>query len=156
MAGVWPLRIPEHVTAIDDRLLPRSPFHRHQRIHPIPWSRQPTARILAFPADRPHRADSHLPCPALRKEYDTACTAGYTGFPANSQLLYTRSLSQGAGPGHESRVFYLRTVIVTAAVYRGLGSELRPEGLTPPRNLPAPGRRHSVYIVLGLRTLLCF
>ena len=48
------------------------------------------------------------------------------------------------------------TVIVTAAVYRGLGSELRPEGLTLPRNLPAPGRRHSVYVVLRLRTLLCF
>lgn len=44
---------------------------------------------------------------------------------------------------------YLSTVIVTAAVYRGLGSELRPCGLTPPRNLPAPGRRHSVYIVLA-------
>ena len=51
---------------------------------------------------------------------------------------------------------YLRTVIVTAAVYRGLGSELRPKGLTRPRNLPAPGRRHSVYSALRLRTLLCF
>ena len=50
----------------------------------------------------------------------------------------------------------VQTVIVTAAVYRGLGSELRPCELTLPRNLPAPGRRHSVYIVLGLRTLLCF
>ena len=49
-----------------------------------------------------------------------------------------------------------RNWILTAAVYRGLGSELRPCGLTLPRNLPAPGRRHSVYIVLGLRTLLCF
>jgi hypothetical protein len=42
---------------------------------------------------------------------------------------------------------YLRTVIVTAAVYRGFGSELR-EGeppLTPPLNLPAPGRRQCVY-----------
>jgi hypothetical protein len=28
--------------------------------------------------------------------------------------------------------------------------------LTFPRNLPAPGRRHSVYIALRLRTLLCF
>ena len=28
--------------------------------------------------------------------------------------------------------------------------------LTVPRNLPAPGRRQSVYIVLRLRTLLCF
>jgi hypothetical protein len=45
---------------------------------------------------------------------------------------------------------YLRTVIVTAAVYRGFGSELRPpEGeLTPPLNLPAPGRRQCLYVVL--------
>ena len=45
---------------------------------------------------------------------------------------------------------YLRTVIVTAAVYRGFGSELRaPEGtLTPPLNLPAPGRRQWLYRVL--------
>jgi hypothetical protein len=67
-------------------------------------------------------------------------TAGFSEFPAYSQV-YPR-------PG--------LTVIVTAAVYRGLGSELRPEGLTLPRNLPAPGRRHSVYIVFRLRTLLCF
>jgi hypothetical protein len=43
---------------------------------------------------------------------------------------------------------YLRTVIVTAAVYRGFGSELRPCGLTPPLNLPAPGRCQSLYVVL--------
>ena len=42
---------------------------------------------------------------------------------------------------------YLRTVIVTAAVYRGFDSELRPEGLTPPLNLPAPGRRQCLYVV---------
>ena len=42
---------------------------------------------------------------------------------------------------------YLRTVIVTAAVYRGFGSELRgcKHPLTPPLNLPAPGRRQCVY-----------
>ena len=61
------------------------------------------------------------------------------------------------GQFHKARPWKnLRTVIVTAAVYRGLGSELRPCGLTLPRNLPAPGRRHSVYVVLGLSTLLCF
>jgi hypothetical protein len=43
---------------------------------------------------------------------------------------------------------YLRTVIVTAAVYRGFNSELRPCGLTPPLNLPAPGRRQCLYVVL--------
>lgn len=51
---------------------------------------------------------------------------------------------------------YLRTVIVTAAVYRGLGSQLRSEELTDPLDLPAPGRRQSVYVVLRLSTLLCF
>ena len=51
---------------------------------------------------------------------------------------------------------YLRTVIVTAAVYWGLGSKLRSEELTHLLDLPAPGRRQSVYSVLRLRTLLCF
>ena len=43
---------------------------------------------------------------------------------------------------------YLRTVIVTAAVYRGFGRQLLiPEGtITAFLNLPAPSRRHSVYI----------
>ena len=43
---------------------------------------------------------------------------------------------------------YLRTVIVTAAVYRGFDSELlRTEiRMTPPLNLPAPGRRHTLYV----------
>ena len=51
---------------------------------------------------------------------------------------------------------YLRTVIVTAAVYRGLVSVLRTKVLTPPRNLPAPGRRQPLYVVLRLCRDLCF
>ena len=51
---------------------------------------------------------------------------------------------------------YLRTVIVTAAVYRGLASLLRTEALTTPRNLPAPGRRQPLYVVLRLSRDLCF
>ena len=51
---------------------------------------------------------------------------------------------------------YLRTVIVTAAVYRGLASLLRSEELTTPRNLPAPGRRQPLYVVLRLSRDLCF
>ena len=44
---------------------------------------------------------------------------------------------------------YLRTVIVTAAVYRGFDSELLQTEvqMTPPLNLPAPGRRQSLYVV---------
>ena len=47
---------------------------------------------------------------------------------------------------------YLRTVIVTAAVYRGFSSELRfgEPKLTPPFNLPAPGRRQTLYVVFDL------
>ncbi len=46
---------------------------------------------------------------------------------------------------------YLRTVIVTAAVYRGLGfGGASPNRLTPPRDLPAPGRRQTLYVALRL------
>ena len=51
---------------------------------------------------------------------------------------------------------YLRTVIVTAAVYRGFGCQLWSELLTDFLNLPAPSRRHSVYILLRVSTELCF
>src|SRR5512146_3390060 len=44
---------------------------------------------------------------------------------------------------------YLRTVIVTAAVYWGFDSKLRSCELTSPLNLPAPGRRQTVYVVLA-------
>jgi hypothetical protein len=53
---------------------------------------------------------------------------------------------------------YLRMVIVTTAVYRRLDSQRRQAEthLTSPLNVPAPGRRQSVYRVLRLRTDLCF
>ena len=51
---------------------------------------------------------------------------------------------------------YLRTVIVTAAVYRGFILKLRSEELTSPFNLPAPGRCQSIYFVLRLSIDLCF
>ena len=51
---------------------------------------------------------------------------------------------------------YLRTVIVTAAVYRGFGRELHSEELTRFLNLPAPGRRQSLYIHLRVSRDLCF
>ena len=46
---------------------------------------------------------------------------------------------------------YLRTVIVTAAVYWGFSSELRARALTPPFNLPAPGRCQALYFGLRLQ-----
>ena len=51
---------------------------------------------------------------------------------------------------------YLRTVIVTAAVYRGFSSMLHPEGITSPLNLPAPGRCQALYFISRFRRALCF
>ena len=51
---------------------------------------------------------------------------------------------------------YLRTVIVTAAVYRCFGRQLRAEALTASLDIPAPSRRHSVYVDSRLCTELCF
>ena len=54
------------------------------------------------------------------------------------------------------QIVYLRTVIVTAAVYRGFGRKLHPYGLTSFLNLPAPGRRQTLYILLRVSRVLCF
>ena len=51
---------------------------------------------------------------------------------------------------------YLRTVIVTAAVYWGFDSMLYPYGLTSPVNLPALGRRQTLYVLLRVSRALCF
>ena len=51
---------------------------------------------------------------------------------------------------------YLRTVIVTAAVYRGFSSMLHPEGITSPLNLPAPGRCQALYVISRFCRALCF
>ncbi len=53
---------------------------------------------------------------------------------------------------------YLRTVIVTAAVYRGFNSMLlRVETLmTSPLNLPAPGRCQALYLILRFCKAMCF
>ena len=51
---------------------------------------------------------------------------------------------------------YLRTVIVTAAVYWGFDSKLHPYGLTSPVNLPALGRRQTLYFLFRVRRALCF
>ena len=92
------------------------------------------SRGPAFPADCLHRP---IFTAGLAGEYG----ADTPGFPANSQI-YLRN--------------YNGQLIVTAAVYRRFSSELRPEGLTPPLNVPAPGRRQCIYIVLRLRMHLCF
>src|SRR6056297_2904203 len=51
---------------------------------------------------------------------------------------------------------YLRTVIVTAAVYWGFSQELLHKWITPFLNLPAPGRCQTLYVLLLIRRVLCF
>ncbi len=75
----------------------------------------------------------------------TGTTSSPSPWPRQCSSRYTIRAGRNL-PDKEFR--YLRTVIVTAAVYRGFGSELRPCGLTPPLNLPAPGRCHTLYVLL--------
>ncbi len=53
---------------------------------------------------------------------------------------------------------YLRTVIVTAAVYWGFNSMLlnNYSPITSPLNLPAPGRCQALYFILRFCRALCF
>ncbi len=95
-----------------------------------------------------------------------SCSEGSRGLsvlPRVSRIFTTSAISPGpwsrqrpsrcafrAGRNLPDKEFrYLRTVIVTAAVYRGLASGLR-RWLTPPRDLPAPGRRQTLYVALRL------
>ena len=78
----------------------------------------------------------------------------FTGPPVETALTSRYAIRAGRNlPDKEFR--YLRTVIVTAAVYWGFGSLLR-LALTLPLNLPAPGRRQHLYVSSRFRRYLCF
>ena len=89
-----------------------------------------------------------------------------TGIFTDTTISPTHSLRQRlccytirAGRNLPDKEFrYLRTVIVTAAVYWGFMSELylSYDKLTPSFNLPAPGRCQTVYILLRVSTVMCF
>jgi len=122
-----------------------------------------------LPPRQPKPAPQRLP-PMLRRSYRrsmTGCSKGARGLfvlsrvigiltdTAISPSLRKRQLpsrySIRAGRNLPDKEFrYLRTVIVTAAVYRGFGSQLRvgKPALTAHLNLPAPGRSQSVYVGL--------
>jgi hypothetical protein len=76
--------------------------------------------------------------------------------PVSTNRLFEEFPAYGSVLLRLAIVAYLRTVIVTAAVYRGFGCQLWSELLTDFLNLPAPSRRHSVYILLRVSTELCF
>ncbi len=82
---------------------------------------------------------------------------GTTISPSSRLRQYPDHYTIRAGRNLPDKEFrYLRTVIVTAAVYRGFNSELPPCGMTPPLNLPAPGRCQAIYLISRFRIALCF
>src|ERR1700735_1006329 len=78
---------------------------------------------------------------------------GTTNSPSRSPRQSFDRYAIRAGRNLPDKEFrYLRAVIVTAAVHRGFRSSLRADksALSPPFNLPAPGRRHPLYVVFDL------
>jgi hypothetical protein len=87
----------------------------------------------------------------------TGIFTGITVSPSPSLRQWSSRYAIRAGRNLPDKEFrYLRTVIVTAAVYRGFDSMLLPEEMTSPLNLPAPGRRQTLYVILRFCRVLCF
>ena len=125
-------------------------------------------RILAYPIHS-LRPILHIRCPSPV----LSCSKGSRGLFVPSRVIgiFTdTTISLGSRlrqcPDHytiragrnlpDKEFRYLRTVIVTAAVYRGFNSMRHLERLTSPLNLPAPGRCQAVYFIFLVRTALCF
>ena len=84
---------------------------------------------------------------------------GHAISPSPSLRQRSRRYAIRAGRNLPDKGFrYLRTVIVTAAVHRGFGSQLLlvETKITNPLNLPALGRRQPLYIAFQLSRDLCF
>ena len=96
-----------------------------------PWGLSVQSRVTCI-----FTGISISPGPLLRQ-----CPSRYT-FRAGRNL-----------PDKEFR--YLRTVIVTAAVYWGFSSYLRDYSLSIPLNLPAPGRCQHLYVSFRFSRHLC-
>ena len=102
--------------------------------------------------------------------YGTDSVTIHTPFLALTFSCFPTSISPGrllrqrpdryairAGQNLPDKEFrYLRTIIVIAAVYRGLSSQLRGYPLTVPLDLPAPGRRQPLYFTFRFCRDLCF
>ena len=82
----------------------------------------------------------------------TATTISPSSWPRQRPDRYTIRAGRNL-PDKEFR--YLRTVIVTAAGLPGLrfGASL---AVTPPLNLPAPGRCQALFFIFRFRKALCF
>ena len=86
----------------------------------------------------------------------TCIFTGISISPGPSLRQYSNRYTFRAGRNLPDKEFrYLRTVIVTAAVYWGFNSHLRTEVLSTPLNLPAPGRCQHLYVSFRFSRHLC-
>ena len=91
-----------------------------------------------LPADCPH--SSHFHCSArFGQNIAPRVVRGYTDIPAYSQVLQLPRSTDSYGRR-----------------LPGLSFAASGQALTTPRNLPAPGRRQPLYVVLRLSRDLCF
>ena len=84
------------------------------------------------------------------------CTATPTSLSLQSRQWGIRYAIRAGRNLPDKEFRYLRTVIVTAAVYRGLSSKLLACAMTSPHDLPAPGRRQTLYFLKRVSRVLCF
>ena len=115
-------------------------LHMPGRYTMIGYSKGPRGLSVFLRVNGIFTATSISPSPSLRQ-----CPSRYA-------IRAGRNL-----PDKELR--YLRTLIVRAAIHRSLSFELlccQRLQITLPLDLPASGRRQSVYVVLRLCTDLCF
>ena len=159
MEATTPVKLPAKRGPCIDKLGPRQPKGRISTAAPRRLA--PTLRSL--------RPILHIGCPGTT----LSCSKGSRGLFVPSRVIgiFTdTTISPGSRlrqrPDHytiragrnlpDKEFRYLRTVIVTAAVYRGFNSDLLEKTISPPLNLPAPGRCQAVYIFFRIRTALCF
>ena len=124
-------------------------------------------RILAYPLQS-LRPILHITCPDSMISYSKGSRGLFVpsrviGIFTDTTISLSSRLRQRpdhytirAGRNLPDKEFrYLRTVIVTAAVYWGFNSTLL-SSMTSPLNLPAPGRCQAVYWIFRFGTALCF
>jgi hypothetical protein len=95
-----------------------------------------SAESAVFPADRPHRMDCHRPC--------------IGSVPPDTRMFQHLARFYNGLEAISHRYSYGRRL--PALQFRAS----LPKELTPPLNVPAPGRRQCIYMVLRLRMHLCF
>ena len=146
---------------LSSKLVPKQPKGGISTATPLPLARQPLSLPPILHIGCPETALScskgsrGLFVPLRVDGIFTVTTISPRSWPRQRPDRYTIRAGRNL-PDKEFR--YLRTVIVTAAVYRGFDSAPRHHCccLTPPLNLPAPGRCQALFVIFRFRKAMCF